>query len=40
MSAALGGVLSVDKGVVFFAILVSVGDGNLNVFTRQVDDGV
>ena len=38
--AALGGVLPVDKGVVLFAVLVGVCEGNLDVLSFQVDDVV
>ena len=40
MCAALGGVLPVDKGVVLFAVLVGVCEGNLDVLSFQVDDVV
>ena len=37
MCASLCGVLSVDEGVVFLAVLVGVCEGNLNVLALQVD---
>ncbi len=40
VGSSLGGVLAVDEGIVFLAILVSMGDHYLYVFTLQVDDRV
>ena len=40
MGTALRGVLSVDKTVVFLAVLVGMGEGYLDVFALQVDDGI
>ena len=40
VGASLRGVLSIDKRVVLLAILVGVGEGNLDVLARQVYDGV
>ena len=38
--ASQGGVLSIDEGVVFFAVLLCVGEGYLDVFSAQVYDGI
>ena len=38
--SALRGVLSIDKRVVFLAILPGVGEGDVDVFAFEVDDGV
>ncbi len=40
MGAPLGGVLAVDERVEFLAVLVGVGDGNLDVVALEVDDGI
>ena len=40
MGAALCGVLTVDEGVVFLAVLVDVCYGNLDVLAFEVDYGV
>ena len=40
MGTSLCGVLAVDKRVVFLAVLVGVGEGNLDIFAFEVDDGV
>ena len=38
--AALRGVLAVDEGLVFLAVVVAVGDGDLDVLAFEVDDRV
>src|SRR5574344_2080707 len=40
MSTALGGMLTVDKRVILLAILVGVGEGNLDVLALEVDDRI
>ena len=40
VGSSLRGVLTVDKGIVFLAILRTVGKGYLNVFARQVHNGI
>ena len=40
MRPALRGVLAVDEGVVFLAVLRRVGEGDVYAVARQVDDGV
>ena len=40
VGTSLRGVLTVDKGIVFLAILRAVGKGYLNVFARQMHDGI
>ena len=40
VGASLRGVLSVDEAVVFLAILVGVGEGDLYVVAHDVDDGI
>ena len=40
MGAALCGVLTIDKGVVLFAILIGMGEGYLDVVALHVDYGV
>ena len=40
MRAALGGVLPVDKGVVFLAVLRGVGEGDFDVLTDEMDNRV
>ena len=37
---ALGGMLTVDERVVFLAILVGMGEGNLDILPFEMDDGV
>ena len=40
MSTALGGMLTVDKRVILLAILVGMGEGNLDVLALEVDDRI
>ena len=40
MRSTLCGVLSVDKRVILLAILVGMGEGNLDIVTLQMDDGI
>ena len=40
VGTALCGVLTVDEAVVFLAILVGMGEGDLDVLAHDVDDGV
>ena len=40
MGASLRGMLSVDKRIILLSILVGMGDGHLNVFTKEVNDGI
>ena len=40
MRSTLCGVLSVDKRVIFLTILVGMGEGNLDIVTLQMDDGI
>jgi hypothetical protein len=40
VGAAHGGVLAVDEGPVFLAVVLAVGDGDLDVLALEVDDGV
>ena len=40
MRTSLGGVLTVDEGIILLAILVSMGEGNLDVLALHVDDVV
>ena len=40
VSTSLGGVLTVDEGVIFFSVLSGVGEGYFDVFSFQVDDRV
>ena len=40
VGAALCGVLSVDEGVVFLAVLVGMGEGYLDILALHVDDGI
>ena len=40
MGSSLDGVLTIDEGVVFLAILVGVGKGYLDILALQVDDGI
>ena len=40
MRTSLGGVLTVDEGIVLLAILVGMGEGNLDVLALHVDDVV
>jgi hypothetical protein len=37
---ALGGVLTIHKGIVFLTILVGMRESNLNILTLQVNDFV
>ena len=40
MRTTLRGVLTIDKGIVFFTILVGMGEGYLNILALQVDNGI
>ena len=40
VGTALCGMLSVDEGVVFLAVLVGMGEGYFDVLALQVDDGI
>ena len=40
VGASLGGVLPVDEGVIFFSVLVTVGNDHFYVFSLQVDDRI
>ena len=40
VSTSLGGVLTVDDGVIFFSVLSGVGEVYFDVFSFQVDDRV
>ena len=40
VAAALDGVLAVDETVVFFAVVLGVGEGNLDVVALEVDNRV
>ena len=40
MRSALRGVLTVDEGMIFLAILVGMGEGNLDILALEVDDRI
>ena len=40
VGSSLGGVLAVDEGVVFLAILVGMGEGYLDIVAFEVDNGI
>ena len=40
MGTPLCGVLTVDEGVIFFSVLSGVSEGDFDVFSFQVDDGI
>ena len=40
MGSALRGMLAIDERIIFFAILVGMGEGNLDIIALQMDDGI